>query len=749
MMRRQTSERRLLFVSLGEIEGDGGEGGYANFDAGDDAVERGGILEPIGGGFEEGCVAGFFAGERIGDRQQRERGRFASDGGDDLDGGRGDADEVLEFAVHDVERKFARGGVAHEFKMIGLLAEDDGRAAVGRDMLVLVRRVIVAGVRIGGGGFGLGLGTGGEREEESGRKKAQRETHDGLINMNRSVRKSNHGRRTEIFARGPTFQNCNVRESEEKGSGVIVVIMNPKFFTPRRRGVAMFAACLIAVSGLGWAASTLKNDGKSAVTVKVDEKPVSSANSPLGPSYAPIVKRVAPSVVRVEVSEKSKTVAVDGQMSPFANNPGFREFFGDQFGQQQQGRGSKRRGQLFQQQPAQEGLGSGVIVSADGYILTNNHVVQGADTIKVALNDGRELTAKVVGTDPQSDLAVIKVDAKGLPAITFADSEQVEVGDRVLAVGNPFGIGQTVTSGMVSGLGRATMGLDYEDFIQTDAAINPGNSGGALVDGEGRLVGINTAILSRSGGSQGIGFAIPGNLARNVMEQLATNGKVVRGFVGVSVQDINPELAEQFKLTAREGALIAEVTPDGPAAKAGIKGGDVITSFGGKTVKDGRHLKLAVANVAPGSKVEAEVVRDGKTVKMDISVTERPGEKALARAGGRNRGGPSADDEDTGTLNGVGVADIDPQSRREFDMPDRLRGALVTSVEPESPAAAAGLQPGDVILEINRKAVKGADDAIKLTEKTESKKTLLRVWNQRGSRFVVVDETKAPGGSSE
>jgi serine protease Do len=524
--------------------------------------------------------------------------------------------------------------------------------------------------------------------------------------------------------------------------------MNPKFFTPRRRGVAMFAACLIAVSGLGWAASALKNDGKSAVTIKVDEKPVSSANSPLGPSYAPIVKRVAPSVVRVEVSEKSKTVAVDGQMSPFANNPGFREFFGDQFGQQQ-GRGSKRRGQLLQQQPAQEGLGSGVIVSADGYILTNNHVVQGADTIKVALNDGRELTAKVVGTDPQSDLAVIKVDAKGLPAITFADSEKVEVGDRVLAVGNPFGIGQTVTSGMVSGLGRATMGLDYEDFIQTDAAINPGNSGGALVDGEGRLVGINTAILSRSGGSQGIGFAIPGNLARNVMEQLATNGKVVRGFVGVSVQDINPELAEQFKLTAREGALIAEVTPDGPAAKAGIKGGDVITSFGGKTVKDGRHLKLAVANVAPGSKVEAEVIRDGKTVKMDISVTERPGEKSLARNGGRNRGGQSADDEDTGTLNGVGVADIDPQSRREFDMPDRLRGALVTSVEPESPAAAAGLQPGDVILEINRKAVKGADDAIKLTEKTESKKTLLRVWNQRGSRFVVVDETKAPGASSE
>lgn len=514
----------------------------------------------------------------------------------------------------------------------------------------------------------------------------------------------------------------------------------------------MLATGLIAASGLGWAASALNNDGKNAVTVKVDEKPVASANSPLGPSYAPIVKRVAPSVVRVEVSERAKNVAVT-DLPPFLNNPGFREFFGEQFGQQQPGRGSpggqSRRGQLYQQQPAQEGLGSGVIVSADGYILTNNHVVQGADTIKVALNDGRELTAKVVGTDPQSDLAVIKVDAKNLPAITFADSEKVEVGDRVLAVGNPFGIGQTVTSGMVSGLGRATMGLDYEDFIQTDAAINPGNSGGALVDGEGRLIGINTAILSRSGGSQGIGFAIPGNLARNVMEQLATNGKVVRGFVGVSVQNINPELAEEFKLTAREGALVAEVVPEGPAAKAGIKGGDVITNFAGKAVKDSRHLKLAVANVAPGTKVPVEINRDGKTLTINVSVTKNTPDKSPARAGGRNRGGPSADQEDTGTLNGVGVADIDPQTRREFDMPDRLRGALVTSVEPESPAAAAGLQPGDVILEINRKPVKGAEDAIKLTEKTESKKTLLRVWNQRGARFVVVDETKAPGASSE
>ena len=510
----------------------------------------------------------------------------------------------------------------------------------------------------------------------------------------------------------------------------------------RNRGVAMLAVGLISATGLAWAATALNNnDAKNSVSVKVDEKPVSSTNSPLGPSYAPIVKRVAPSVVKVEVSERAKSVAAN-ELPPFLNNPAFREFFGDQFGRQNGAPGGRGRSQ----QPPQEGLGSGVIVSADGYILTNNHVVQGADTIKVAFNDGRELTAKVVGTDPQSDLAVIKVEAKGLPAITFADSDQVEVGDRVLAVGNPFGIGQTVTSGMVSGLGRATMGLDYEDFIQTDAAINPGNSGGALVDGEGRLIGINTAILSRSGGSQGIGFAIPGNLARNVMEQLTANGKVVRGYLGVVMQNINPELAEQFKLTAREGVLVAEVTPDGPAAKAGIKGGDVITRFNGKPVSDSRHLKLVVATIVPGTKVATELNRDGKTVKVEIGLAERPSEKALARAGagGRGRADLGADDDDSGTLNGVGVGDLDAQMRREFDLPRTLRGALVTSVEPDSAAAAAGLQPGEVILEINRVAVGSAEDAIKLTEKTVSKKTLLRVWSQRGARYVVVDESKTP-----
>jgi serine protease Do len=506
--------------------------------------------------------------------------------------------------------------------------------------------------------------------------------------------------------------------------------MKTSFFSARTRAV-LFGLALGAGGTLTWSATAL-NASSPKVSVTVDPKPIAPATSGAGASFAPVVKKVAPSVVKVEVTEKAK--AVPGpELPPFLNQPGFREFFGEQFG----GRGGTFR------QPPQHGLGSGVIVSSDGYILTNSHVVKGADVIKVTLGDGRELTAKVVGTDPQSDLAVIKVDAKDLPAITFTDSDKVEVGDMVLAVGNPFGIGQTVTSGMVSGLGRATMGLAYEDFIQTDAAINPGNSGGALVDAQGRLVGVNTAILSRTGGFQGIGFAIPANLVRNVMEQLVTSGKVVRGYLGVTMQEIDANLAKHFNMPTRNGALVAEVMPDSPADKAGLKAGDVITELDGKPVKDARNLKLAVANYTPGQKVSAEVLRDGKTENLEIEVAARPSERSLARGSGGGRGGDFEDDPDTGTLNGVGVADLNAQTRREFDVPPEIRGALVTSVEPESASAAAGLQPGDVILEINRQPVRGADDAVRLTETSESKKTLVLVWNQRGSRYIVVDESEA------
>ncbi len=303
-------------------------------------------------------------------------------------------------------------------------------------------------------------------------------------------------------------------------------------------------------------------------------------------SFAPIVKKVAPSVVKVFVATKAKMVPAP--QSPYGDNEMLRRFFGQQFNPGSPG-GMMRT-------PPQSGLGSGVIVSQDGYILTNNHVVDGADTIKVALNDGREFTAKVIGRDPKTDIAVIKIDAKDLPFMTVADSDKIEVGDLCLAIGNPFGIGQTVTMGMVSAKGRGMNGGDtYEDFIQTDAAINPGNSGGALVDAEGRLIGINTSILSRSGGNQGIGFAVPINLARTVMTGLVENGRVVRGFLGVSIQDVNPELAGEFKLPDDKGAIVGDVTPKSPAEKAGLKSGDVILAFNKEPVEDSRHLKLRVA----------------------------------------------------------------------------------------------------------------------------------------------------------
>jgi serine protease Do len=443
-------------------------------------------------------------------------------------------------------------------------------------------------------------------------------------------------------------------------------------------------------------------------------------------SFAPVVKRVAPSVVKVYVTTKPK--AMSPQQAPFGDNDFFRRFFGDQFNPGEQG------GRNFKA-PAQHGLGSGVIVSADGYILTNNHVVDEADTIKVALNDGREFTAKVIGRDPKTDIAVVKIDAKDLPFMTIADSDKLEIGDLCLAIGNPFGIGQTVTMGMVSAKGRGNMGVDYEDFIQTDAAINPGNSGGALVDAEGRLIGINTAILSRTGGNQGIGFAVPINLARNVMTSLVENGRVVRGFLGVSIQDVTPALAKQFELGEEKGALVGEVSPRSPAEKAGLKSGDVIIGFNKKDVLDSRHLKLQVAQTAPNTKVPVKILRDGKQSTLEVTVKELPGSKEVAQ-------NDSQEGDANDALNGVTVADVDAAAKGQLNLPPTVKGAVVTNVDQDSPAYEAGLRPGDVIQEINRKPVQSADEAVKFTENMKDKNILLKVWSKGGSRFIVVDENK-------
>ena len=462
--------------------------------------------------------------------------------------------------------------------------------------------------------------------------------------------------------------------------------------------------------------------------IPVDERPISRDAEGVN-SYSPVVKKVAPAVVQVFT-----TARVQRMSSPdaFGMDDMLRRFFGEQFDGRMPNQNQRRSFSV----PRQQGVGSGVIATKDGYILTNNHVVENADEVKVALQDGREFTAKVVGRDPKTDIAVVKIDAKNLPVVPMADSDKVEVGDVVLAVGNPFGIGQTVTKGIVSATGRGNMGLDYEDFIQTDAAINPGNSGGALVDAEGRLVGINTAILSRSGGNQGIGFAIPANLVRNVMQDLLDDGQVTRGFLGVMIQDLNPNLAKEFSLKDSKGVLVSDVTPKSPAEKAGLKSGDVILEFNGKKVSASRNLKLEVAQTKPGQTVPVKILRDGEQETVQVAIKPLPGSEELAKA-------DNSSSQDEGTLNGVGVTDLDNRARQQFNIPAGVRGAVITEVEPDSPAAEAGLRPGDVIQEINRKPVRNAEEAVAMTEKTDTKRSLLRVWRDGGSRFVVVDESKA------
>jgi Do/DeqQ family serine protease len=352
-----------------------------------------------------------------------------------------------------------------------------------------------------------------------------------------------------------------------------------------------------------WPPLTASTGVSSVVTVK--EVP-SSAEVPRAASYADAAKRALPAVVHIFTSQEIKAAR-----HPFLNDPVFRHFFGDRFGDDAQRR---------------SGLGSGVVVSPEGYILTNNHVIEGADEIEVASNDGRKYKAQLVGADPESDLAVLRIPADhALTAISFGSSENLRVGDVALAIGNPFGVGQTMTAGIVSALGRSHLGINtFENFIQTDAAINPGNSGGALVDATGALIGINTAIYSQSGGSMGIGFAIPVSLARSVMEQIVKSGAVTRGWIGVEVQEITPELAESFKLKDAQGALIAGVMRGSPADTSGIKPGDVLVKVSGKPVKDAQVMLDLIAALQPGEKTRFDLRREGKEVATDVTIGKRP-----------------------------------------------------------------------------------------------------------------------------
>jgi serine protease Do len=431
-------------------------------------------------------------------------------------------------------------------------------------------------------------------------------------------------------------------------------------------------------------------------------------------SVADVAERAVPSVVSI-----SATRMVRAQpMNPF------HEFFGHGGpggpGGPGMGQGPGMRGMPRQQE--QQGLGSGVVVTRDGVVLTNNHVVEQAEDVQVTLSDGRKFEAEVVGTDPQSDLAVLRIQGKLPPELTpieLGDSATLRLGDVVLAIGNPFGVGQTVTMGIVSAKGRTGMGIvDYEDFIQTDAAINPGNSGGALINLRGELVGINTAILSRSGGYQGIGFAIPTSMAKPIMASLLDNGKVARGWLGVAIQTVDTNLASAMGLEAAQGILISDVTPDSPAAKAGLRRGDVILSMDGKAMNDSSQLRNHVAAKEPGSVIALEIVRDGKKLRLNVTLGTLPGNqlgKAEAEIGAKE-----------GLLSGVTVANLNPQLRTRFEVPDDVKsGVLVTSVEPGSRAHRAGLRPGDVILELDRKAVDSVAALEGLNARAKGKALLL------------------------
>ena len=509
--------------------------------------------------------------------------------------------------------------------------------------------------------------------------------------------------------------------------------MHPRF--PR---LTLVLVALLTASGVAHPAlraeEKIKTPERTPLTLKADPKAI-NRDTPERISYAAIVKKTAPSVVYVFTSKKIKTTS---EASPFFNDPQFRRFFGvPDSGEREERSGRGNRGGRSESPPVQTGLGSGVIISSDGYILTNNHVIDGADEVKVAFGEPRrEFKATIIGRDSKADVAVIKIAATDLMPATLGDSDQLEIGDVVLAIGNPFGIGQSVTRGIVSALSRGGLGIEtYEDFIQTDAAINPGNSGGALLDVEGRLIGLNTAILSRSGGFNGVGFAIPINQVRTLAEQLVKTGRVERAFLGVQTQPLEAELSAMFKVN--QGALIVEVQSDTPADKAGLKSGDIITKIDATTIRDPRHLQLTVTRLIPGTEANVEYLRDGKPGTVKVKLTSLPGQK---RSASERSETPEA--KDVGVLNGVGVGDISAELREQLNLSRRVEGAIITSIEADSPSARAGLREGDIILELDRRLVRNADEAVKLSEEIKGPKVLVRLWRNGSSRFLVVDESK-------
>lgn len=415
--------------------------------------------------------------------------------------------------------------------------------------------------------------------------------------------------------------------------------------------------------------------------------------SKIGNAMAEVVQAVRPSVVNIYTTKKIRRPTIP---FPF-NDPFFRRFFDEEFGG------------LFDRQRefTQTSLGSGVIVDSSGYILTNYHVIKGADEIKVKLYDKRVFDGTVIGYDAKTDIAVIKIKADGLRPIKWGDSDKLKVGETVIAIGNPYGLNLTVTSGIVSATGRANVGIsDYEDFIQTDAAINPGNSGGPLVNVQGELVGINTAIFSTTGGYQGIGFAIPSNMAKVVMENLIKHKKVIRGWLGVTVQDLDPEMAKTLNMKEIKGAVVTDVHEGSPAEKAEFKRKDIIISFDGKEVDDSAHLRNLVVSTPPGKTVKIDIIRNGKTITKTVTIGELPSEQKVTAS--------------ESVFAGVTVEELTAKLRKQLNIPNRINGVLVSSVESGSPAEGK-LAKGDVIMEINNQRINNVRDFNKVTSEVKGR----------------------------
>jgi Do/DeqQ family serine protease len=511
-----------------------------------------------------------------------------------------------------------------------------------------------------------------------------------------------------------------------------------------RRSTAILTLVAASVGGGLIAALAVANHSSSPVSVVARADTPTQRVEQISNSFADVIEKASPAVVKISMTRIIKASDQQQGGNPFMMDPFFRQFFGGGNGQQLRPRDQR-----------EEGLGSGIIVSPSGYILTNNHVVEKANKLEVTLSDGREFTGKIVGTDPQTDVAVVKISADSLPVMPFANSEGTRVGDLCFAIGNPFGQDHTVTMGIVSAKNRhLENGTHIQNFIQTDAAINPGNSGGALINARGELIGMNTMILTGGGGGGfgaseeagniGIGFAVPSNLAKQVMDQIEKNGKVSRGYLGAQLENVGPGMGSHLGLKSDQGAIISSVSPNGPGAKAGLESGDVVVAIDGKPVHSSDDLTLDVIGHAPGSSVTLDIVRNNQPMKVNVTLGTRPTGLDWDQNGPTGKGGNSGNNDQNNvnpentTVRGITVETLTPDLAQQVQAPAGTKGVVVDQVDESSPAVDAGISRGTVIIAVNRTPVNTAADFKRLMNEANGKSVMLTIKQGGGNFFVVV-----------